>query len=372
MFFITFSNLWSFSFFFFTSYLILITSVVAYLTPVLNTFARHTNSKSKTYFSFVNSPDLLYVVGTPVVLIVTLLLLWTAPSFTAWFGHIAFTAFQLKITFFTLANFLLYLIIFTSVNYFSSREIYDYTIVTFNFLYWIILLFYANTIFTVIFVIEVIGALLFLLVITSTFSTAFFYRNLNLNYGHLFQSSTPYSYLQSVLYLFWISLISSLNLFIFVLFLYLRLLTFDWYLLEHVFLYFINANSFKEIFALSFSWFMILFCVFVKCGVTPLYIWKPTFFKGIPLYTLFFYITFFYFHFYLFIINFLVVYLSEIFYFYLAVFWLFILSGLVMLIMVICESYYLKVFLAISSILNSILVFLTLTSPHFIDTLFVM
>ena len=370
MFFITFSNLWSFSFFFFMSYLFLVTSVIIYLIPIVSTFTKYTSTKTKSYFSFINSWDFFYILTTPVVLITLSLLLWVSPSFTAWFGHVVFSGFQLKISFFILFNFLVYTIVFTSVNYFTSREIYDYTIVTINFLYWIILLFFSNTIFTVIFLIEVIGALLFLLIITSTFSTSFFYRNLNLNYGHLFQNSTPYSYLQSILYLFWISLISSLNLFVFILFLYLKLLTFDWYLIEHIFLYFLSSNTFKDIFSLSLGWFIILFCVFVKCGITPFYIWKPTFFKGIPVYTLFFYITFFYFHFYLFIINFLVIYLAEIFYFYLAVFWLFILLGLITLIIIISESYYLKVFLAISSILNSLLVFLALTSPHVMDTLF--
>ena len=370
MFFITFSNLWSFSFFFYTSYLILITSIMLYLLPALNTFTKYTTMKLKSHFSFVNSLDFFYIIFTPVLLITLSLLLWVSPSLTTWFGHLVFTSFQFKITLFILFNFSLYMLIFTSTNYFTSRNIYDYVIVTFSFLYWIIILFYTNSLFSVIFLIEVIGALLFLLVITSTFSTSFFYRNLNLNYGHFFQNSTPQSFLQSILYLFWVSLISSLNLFIFIIFLYIKLLTFDWYLIEHIFLYFINVNTSKEIYTLSLSWFIILFCIFLKCGITPLYIWKPTFFKGIPFYTLFFYITFFYFHFYLFIINFLVIYLADIFYFYIIIFWLFILMGLIILVMIICESYYLKVFLAISSILNSLLVFLVLTAPHSIDVIF--
>lgn len=371
MFFITFSNLWSFSIFFFTSYLILLVSLITYLLPVLNNYTKYTVTKNKTYFTFINSFNIFYIIITPFILMLIVLLLWSAPTVSVWFGHVVFTSFQYKMFIFILLNTIVYYCIFTSVNYFSSREVYDYTIVSFHFVYWILLLFASNTLFSVVFLIEVIGALLFLLIITSTFSTGFFYNNLNLNYGHLFQNVTPYPLLQSILYLFWISLISSLNLFVFILFFYFKLLTFDWYLVEYIFLYFINTSSFKELFTLSIYWFIILLCIFVKCGIAPFYIWKPTFFKGLPVYTLFFYITFFYFHFYLFIINFLVVYLSQLFYFYLGVFWLLIISGLMVLLMIMCESYYLKIFLAISSILNSLLVFLILTSPHFIDTLFI-
>ena len=370
MFFITFSNLWSFSCFFLLSYVLLLISVVLYLLPVLNNFSKYTITKTKTYFSFINSFSIWPLLCVPFILAILMINLWTSPAISAWFGHIIFSSFQYKIVLFIIVNMIIYLTVFTSVNYFTSREVYDYTIVTFQFTYWIILLFHANTLFTVVFLIEVIGALLFLLIVTSTFATSFFYRNLNLNYGHLFQNVTPYPLLQSILYLFWISLVSSLNLFIFILFFYFKLLTFDWYLIEYIFLYFINISTFKEIFTLSIYWFIILVCLFVKCGIAPLYIWKPTFFKGLPIYTLFFYITFFYFHFFLFVVNFLVVSLSQVFYFYLTITWLFILLGFFTLLFIICESYYLKVFLAISSILNSLLVFLILTAPHYSDVLF--
>ena len=138
----------------------------------------------------------------------------------------------------------------------------------------------------------------------------------------------------------------------------------------YVFLYFINTNNIKDIFSLGLIWFIMLFAIFVKCGLAPLFIWKPTFFKGLPLYTLFFYIVFFYSLFYIFIIHFLLSYLAEVFVFYIMFFWIFVLSGLFVLLVIICETYYIKAFLAISSIINSLLVFLMLASPHYVDTLF--
>ena len=369
MFFITFSNLWSFSFFFFITYTTLVSSLVSYTLPILNSPLKYTSSKNKSEFTFVGGSDFLYTLLTPIVFLFFSLLIWSAPATSAWFGHIVVTSFQTKMTFLVLINFVIIALVMTSTMYFTSREIYDYIITVVNFLYWLVLLFHSNTIFTSIFIIEVLSTLIFLLLITSTFSSTFFYRNLNLSFGHLFQQSTPYSYLQSILYFFWVSLISSLNLFLFCLFFYFKLFTFDWYLMEHVFIYFTNSASLKELFALGTTWFILVFCIFLKCGIAPLYIWKPTFFKGIPYYTVFFYICFFYLFLFLFIIHLLTSYFSEIFYFYSLVTLIFVVTGLVSLLFIICESYYLKAFLAISSILNSLFVILALSTSHTTDLL---
>ena len=367
MFFITFSNLWSFSFFFFLTYTTLIISLVTYLMPILSSPLKYTTSKSKSDFLFVNSFDLLYVFLTPIVCLTVSTLMWVSPSTSAWFGHIVVTGFQTKMTILVLFNFFLVLLTFLSNTYFTSREIYDYVITMFNFMYWVILIFFSNTVFTSIFIIEVLSTLIFLLLITSTFSSTFFYRNLNLSFGHLFQQSTPYSYLQSILYFFWVSLISSLNLFLFCLFFYLKLFSLDWYIMEHIFVYLSNLTSLKDLLSIGLTWFILMFCIFLKCGIAPLYIWKPTFFKGIPFYTIFFYICFFYFSLFLFIIHLLTSYFSEIFYFYSIITFLLLVTGLVTLLFIVCESYYFKAFLAISSILNSLFVILALSTTHNVD-----
>lgn len=364
MFFLTYSNLWSFSFFIFLTYSTLIVSLLTYMMPILNSPLKYTVSKNKSEFTMVNSADMLYVFITPIICLLVNLLLWSAPATSAWFGHIVISSFQVKLTFAVILNFTMILLVTSSTVYFTSREIYDYTITTFNFFYWIVLIFYSNTIFTSIFVIEVLSTLIFLLLITSTFSSSFFYRNLNLSFGHLFQQSTPYSYLQSILYFFWVSLLSSLNLFLFCLFFYFKIFTFDWYLMEHIFIYFTNTASLKEILSLGMTWFVLMFCIFLKCGIAPLYIWKPTFFKGIPFYTIFFYICFFYLFLFLFVIHLLTSYFSEIFYFYSLVTVIFVTTGLVTLLFIVCESYYFKAFLAISSILNSLFVILALSTTH--------
>jgi hypothetical protein len=368
MLFLTTSNVWSFVFFSPLTYIILLISFVIYCLPTLTTKTRYTNSSNKFSFSFLNSFDLFWVFVSPVIAILLLTFFWSSSTTSAWFGHLIIAPFQTKIISLILFTFTLVLLTLISTSYFSSREFYDFIAVIFNFMYWIIILFTSNTIFTSIFVIEVLSTLIFLLIITSTFSSSFFYRNLNLSFGHTFQQSTPHTYLQALLYFFWVSLISSLNLFLFCLLFYTKVVTLDWFLLEHVFLYFVNTSSIKELAIIGVSWFVLLTCIFLKCGVAPLYIWKPSFFKGLPIHTIFMYICFFYFFLFLFIIHLLTSYFSSVFYFYSYISTIFIITGLVTLLFIICDSYYIKAFLAISSILNSLFVLMAMSVTHTITT----
>ena len=370
MFFLTFSNIWSFSFFFLLTYTTFILSLIVYVLPISNVFSRFSSSKNKNFFLFINSTDLLYILLTPYFLFFIFNLSWSSPAVSVWFGHLIYSSFQNKMISLILANFFLVLVLFNSVTYFTSREIYDYMVVLFNFCYWMSILFLANSIFTTIFIIEVISTLIFLLITTSTFSSGYFYRNLDLSFGHIFQNSTPHTFVQSILYFFWISLISSLSLFLFILFFYFKMVTFDWYLSEHIFVYFISVSCIKDIFSFGTCWFILLFSIFLKCGIAPLYVWKPMFFKGIPMYTVFFYVSFIYFYLFLFIIHMLNAYFSEIFYFYSLVTIIFLLIGLVTLLFILCEAFYIKAFIALSSILNSLFVLLALVSTHINDILF--
>merc|ERR1711957_49033 len=93
----------------------------------------------------------------------------------------------------------------------------------------------------------------------------------------------------------------------------------------------------------------------------------PTFFKGIPTHSLMFYITFFYFFLFLFLLLFLLTYMSDLFYFY-NILNLGLLSvGILLLLVIVLESFFIKTFLAISSIINTLIVFLALTGVNIFD-----
>jgi len=222
------------------------------------------------------------------------------------------------------------------------------------------------------FFIEVLSALITLLLITSVFSSTYFYNNLSLTSHSYFNQSTPFSFLQTLMFFFWISLISSLNLFLFLILFYLKFLTFDWFTVDSIFYYIVSISDLKSLFFISLSWFTFMFCVFLKCGLVPFYFWKPMFFKGIPLHALFFYIFFFYFFIFYFFIYFFIVYLNELFYFNMFVNLSMLISGSIFLIFILCESYYIKSFLAMSSILNTLFVFLAMSSYCITDYIFIL
>jgi len=368
MFFITFSSLWSFSFFLNLTYSIFIFSLIIYLIPIQGR-SSSVNPSTRSNFSHINSFDFLYVLLTPLFIFWSLSMLWTSPTVTAWFGHVIFSAFSYKILILTTMTFAVLVLIYSSSVYYTSQEVYDYIVVNYSLYYWVSVLFLTNSVFTMIFGIEVLSTLIFLLIITSTYSSNSFYNNLDLSSSNYQQSSYPFSYLQSLLYFFWISLIASLSLFLFLLYFYTKILTFDWYLVEYVFVYFINVKSGTSVISLGLVWFIFVVCVFLKCGVAPLYIWKPTFFKGLPLQVLFVYVCFYYFFLFLFIIHFLVSYLNVIFYYFVWVQTVFLFLGLFLLLAILCETFYLKSFLALSSILNSLFVLLAINATHSTDIL---
>lgn len=345
-------------------YIIIITSVILYAIPSIKTL---TNLKFKktSQFDFLSGYDIFWLLTTPLYLLCLINYSWSGPSLSIWFGNLIFTTFQYKIGFLVLLFFTLLLYSYCSVFYFSSKDIYDYTIICLNFLLWVYLLFLSNNILSFIFFIEILSTLIFLLLITSTFSTTFFYNNLNLNLYNYFNYTTPLFYIQMLMFFFWTSLVSSLNLFFFLVIFYFKFLTLDWSYLELTVYYFFNETSVYEYISFSIVWFNFLFCFFLKCGLVPFYFWKPVFFKGIPLHALSFYILFFYFFIFFFFIYFFLVYVNELFYFFIFLNTLLFVVGFTFLLFILCESYYIKAFLALSSILNTLFVFLAMNSSSF-------
>lgn len=367
MFFISFSMLWSFSYFFFLIYIIIVFSILLYLLSSLKELIDYNKFKKISNFDYVTGFDLFWILFTPLFIFLLINFSWSSCCISSWFGNLLFSSFQYKLSFIVFFFLLLIIITYLSSFYFSSKEIYDYLITCFNFFFWILFLFSSNSIFTVIFFIEILSTLIYLLLITSTFSNTYFYNNLNFNLHNYFHLTTPFFYVQMLMYFFWISLISSLNLFFFLILFYIKFLTFDWFFFEFIFFYLINLSNTKDLFFIIFIWFNLIFSIFLKCGLVPFYFWKPVFFKGIPLHSLLFYIIFFYFFIFLFFIFFFLIYLNEIFYFLISINVCLLILGVFILFFILCEAYYIKAFLAMSSILNTLFVFLALNSTNVID-----
>jgi hypothetical protein len=294
-------------------YLLFTFSTTLYLLPNLALFTGSNNGSTYSLFQTVNGSDLIKPLLTPIVLILLVHTSWTGPVVTAWFGHLIFSQFQFKITYVVSFFFTTYLVAFLSGTHFSSINVYDYAITLFSFFIWLWLALFSNNLFTLIFFLEILSALITLMLVTSTFSSHHFYNTTSYSNHSYFQTSAPTALLQTLLFFFWITLVSSLALFVFLLLFYLRFLTLDWGLVDSIFLFVVETGNTRSLFAASFVWLLLLVCVFVKCGIVPFYFWKPSFFKGMTLNSLFFYVYVYYFTIFFYLTYILFLYLNELF-----------------------------------------------------------
>jgi hypothetical protein len=364
---VTYANAWTLLYFALTVYLISVFSVMVYLVAQTRFILPRNRLASDTQFFYISGLLLLPTLLAPLFLIFLIAFVWVGPSLSTWFGHLLFAGFQAHFTYVILATFILVWISYATSFYFTSVEVYDYVLVTYSFFMWTLLLFYSNNIFSVIFFIEILSTLVTLLFITSIFSSGYFFNHLSLTRHSYFDQSTPLAFTQTLLFFFWISLLASLNLFIFLILFYLKFATLDWYTLEVLAFYIFATGDLRDFFSMSLIWLTLMFCIFLKCGLVPFYFWKPVFFKGISLHTLFFYVFFYYFAILYFFIYFTLVYVSDLFYANIFINNLLLMAGVVMLVFILCESYYLKAFFALSSILNTLLVFLMMSSCLVLD-----
>lgn len=359
---LTFSNIWSLLYFFVSFHVLLTFSISLYSFSCSPTKGSSYAFKNHTSYVHISFKSLIKFLCTPITVLLFLIFTWTSPTVVSWFGHIVFSHFQYSVTFSILFSFFITWYVYLTSFIFNSKEVYDYVIGVYNFLIWTIVLFYANNIFTIIFIIETLSILTTLVLVTSPISSLYSSNPKDLHSALYFSPLSPHTFLNTLIFFFWMSLISSLLLFIFLIFFYTRFLTFDFVLVESILCYIVTVGTIKDVLLILLSTFIFILVVFFKSGVVPLYVWKPVFFKGMPLHVLFFYICFFYYFLLLFFIYFLVVYLNDLTYYNSILLVLLALIGTLFLVIILVESYYLKSFLAMSSILNTLLIFLAVGS----------
>ena len=194
------------------------------------------------------------------------------------------------------------------------------------------------------------------------FTSAHFYNLTSYSKHTYFHHSYPTSVLQTLLIFFWMMLVSSLLLFLFLLLFYTLILTFDLNLISSFFTFLVASSEILSLTSLSLTWFLFIICVFIKGGVVPFYIWKPSFFKGISYTALFFYIYVYYFSLFVYLVYWVFFVLNELLLVYIYLLIGLVSLGSVVISGVLFESFYIKAFLALSSILNSLIVFFAITS----------
>lgn len=167
-------------------------------------------------------------------------------------------------------------------------------------------------------------------------------------------------FIYSFIYLFWISFLAIINLFVLLIYIFKSLVTLDFSLFEVIILHNLSLISFSNFSNLLIIWCVYLFSFFLKLGLVPFFLWKPNFFKSIPLAYIYIYVGYFFYFLFLFFLNLL--YSS----FYLWVTYLIYINlilaffGFIILVFSLLNITNIKIFIAFSSILNSFLLFITI------------
>lgn len=322
------------------------------------------SDNTAAYMRFFKTSPLLIYKNTPLYIMILFFLLfifkivsWSNYTCVLWFGHLFFGNFQNKmiilICFFSI---FIISVLFSNIS-FLNKDRLDFFLIFLNLTFWQACLFMVNNLFTLVLVIEILSTVIFLLLVSSAFTAN------NMSKHTLFSISTSSLHnplFQALIFFFWISFILSIFLFLFLITFYNIFNSYDWFILENVFIYLIDSSSTFVLLKISTLWLFFLISIFLKAGLAPFYFWKTYFFKNIPVHYLFIYIVSFYFFLILFITYVFEIYLNELFSFFAFVTLLFIFLGLIILLSLLWESPYLNLFFALSSILNTLLVFLLL------------
>ena len=334
--------------------------------------ANATTAKATSKFVSISGLNALPALITPLLFLLTWVFLWSGPVVSSAFGHVFFSAFEKKISLLVLTLFLFYLLFLSTNSTFSTSESFDFLITTYHLTYWLPYLFLATNILSLSLVIEVLTGLVTLFLVTS-YNGSSNHTLSNPSHDQLTSlTHLPTTFLYSLLTFFWTSLVTTLILFLFVLLFYSKFLTLEWSLINPLSSFIVHTATTHEISVVSFSWSFVLLCIFLKCAITPFYLWKPTFFKGISFTALLYYVLIYYFTIFLYFVYLMMSLFSDLFFLNTILFLTVMLVSLALLPSLLYETINVKSFFAVSSVINStilLLVTLAISNENLIPLL---
>ncbi len=219
------------------------------------------------------------------------------------------------------------------------------------------LFFYVNTLYSFIFLLEVLSALIFYKFVASRiWNTEEISTDALKNKS--FSRSLPKQYLDMLFFQFWATFFSTITLLISTLTLFYLFNTTDW-----VSMYYLISLNFELGYFTNSIFFTLLLIplllgIFLKLGLTPLHLYKIELYQGIPFKTIFFYTTYFFLTFVTFFSYFLLFLFS-----YTSTYWMWLLTiffilGVLYATALLFDVNFIKAFFAYSTVINIIFSFL--------------
>jgi hypothetical protein len=337
-------------FYFFLSPILLLLFLWIYFFK-LNTNLQKTSRSNTTCISTLKiNPNITFV-----NFYLFLLILFFFGSYTIhgkndviWFNHFNLNNFTINLLYmFMFISFTTFFIINAVTKKANLIKSVDYIFSINNLVILLPYLFFVNTIFSFLFLLELVSVTLLYKLISSKiwFKKNNLLKNVNNN--------VPQNYINMVFFQYWVTFFST----IFIVYFYINIFylygTSEWFMLQFLNSLSVN-NTFADTNAARLLIMIFILSVFFKLGITPFHLFKIEVYKGLPFLSIFFYTTYYFVVFFIFFIFLL----SDLLCFFIVQCFLFL--GIVLLIGCIYTSVllfdvsFIKAFFTYSTIINTI------------------
>lgn len=318
----------------------------------INTILQKTTSENHLNISTIKINSNGTFVSFYVVLIVLLYIniyLLRGRNEVLWFSHFNLNNFTSNLLYlFVLVSFTTFFLLKTTITKKTNLvKSLDYLFSVNNLVILFPYLFFVNTIFTFLFFLELVSAILFYKLISSKiwFKNSSGTRYLNNN--------IPQNYINMVFFQYWVTFFST----IFIVYFYINIFyiygTSEWFMVQFLNSSFIE-NTHTHTNTIRLLVVVFLLGVFFKLGITPFHLFKIEVYKGIPFLSIFFYTTYYFVVFFLFFLfllsDFLVFFIPQYFLFLT----LLLFFGSVYVVVLLFDVSFLKAFFTYSTVINSI------------------
>ena len=265
-----------------------------------------------------------------------------------WFNHFNYNNFTINLLYiFLVISFMMFFLLKTATTKTNLVKGIDYLFSINNLVILFPYLFFVNTMFTFLFLLELVSAILLYKLISSKI----WFKN-STKTKHLV-NNIPQNYINMVFFQYWVTFFST----IFIVYFYINIFywygTSEWFVLQC--LNIINVeNTQSSNILIRVLVVVFILSIFFKLGITPFHLFKIEVYKGIPFLSIFFYTTYYFLVFFIFFLYLLsdfllcftnqyIVFVSGILFF-----------GSIYVLVLLFDVSFLKAFFTYSTIINTI------------------
>lgn len=263
-----------------------------------------------------------------------------------WYNHFFLNNFAINLLYlFIFVGFTIFFILRTTTTKTNIIKSSDYPFAINNLVLVLPYLFFVNTVFTFLFLLELVSVILLYKLISSKI----WFKNKSSGINN----NIPQNYINMVFFQYWVTFFST----IFIVYFYINVFylygTSEWFVLQ--FLNFLDFEvNFTQLNAIRLLTLIFILSILFKLGITPFHLFKIEVYKGLPFLSIFFYTTYYFIIFFTFFVflysDFLYSFTNQYFLFLTLI----LFFGSFYVLALLFDVVFLKAFFTYSTIINTI------------------